>query len=83
MEPDAEELRRLRWRCRRGLLEVDLILQGFACQGLEGLDAGAARALATLLEQPDPVLLEWLLGRVNPPPDLADVVRRIRAAAPA
>jgi antitoxin CptB len=75
---DAETARRLRWRCRRGLLEVDLILAGFAARELAHLDPADAVRLGELLEHPDPILLEWLLGRDPPPPELASVVRRVR-----
>lgn len=75
---DPETARRLRWRCRRGLLEVDLILEGFAARDLPLLDAADAVRLGALLEHPDPILLEWLLGRDPPPPELASMVRRVR-----
>jgi antitoxin CptB len=81
---DAADVRRLRWRCRRGLLEVDLLLQRFARDRLEALSAEEAAVLAGLLERPDAELLEWLLGRERPEdPQVADVVDRIRRAGAA
>jgi antitoxin CptB len=72
----------LRWRCRRGLLEVDLLLQSFVKRGLNDLGEAEAAALSRLLECPDQELLPWLLGQeVAPDPDLARAVERIRAAA--
>lgn len=80
MEP--ARLRRLAWRCRRGLLETDLLLQRFAAHGLEALTDAQVGDLARLLDYPDQELLAWLLGREAPPDQgLADVVARIRAAA--
>ncbi len=75
-------LRRLRWRCRRGLLEVDLILGRFADREIERLEEGELGALEVLLDLPDATLLDWLLGRSRPDErDLADVVDRIRSTA--
>ena len=54
---------RLRWRCRRGLLELDIILQGFLERHLEHLDGQERAALGELLEYPDNDLLDWALGR--------------------
>ena len=79
---DPATARRLRWRCRRGLIEVDLLLARFAAQDLAGLSHAEAAGLALLLEQPDSLLLEWLLGRERPPPELADVIGRVRGTDP-
>ena len=57
---------RLRWRCRRGLLELDLILQAFLERHWEGLDAGQRELFSELLELPDNELLECALGRAAP-----------------
>ena len=71
---------RLRWRCRRGLLELDLILQGFLESGWEDLDADQRAVFARLLEESDQELQGWLLGRTQPlDPDLKAMVARIRA----
>jgi antitoxin CptB len=54
------ELRRLRWRCRRGLLENDLVLARFLDRYGASLDAGRLAALNELLALPDPEL--WALA---------------------
>ena len=73
------ELNRLRWQCRRGMRELDLLLLQFLDAGYAGLDANAAHAFNRLLDCPDALLLEWLLGRQIPSDkDVADVVQRIR-----
>lgn len=78
------EINRLRWQCRRGMRELDLLLLQFLESGYTDLDAHAARAFNRLLECPDALLLEWLLGRQLPSDkDVADVVRRIRRATAA
>ncbi len=75
------ELARLRWRCRRGMLELDLLLLPFVERGWAGLDPTAKEAFWRLLDLPDPTLLELLLGLAPPPDPLSDVVAAIRATA--
>lgn len=76
------ELNRLRWQCRRGMRELDLLLLQFLDSGYADLDATAVRAFARLLECPDALLLEWLLGRQRPSDkEVANVVQHIRRAA--
>ncbi len=57
------ELRRLRWRCRRGLLENDLVLARFLDRHGASLDAGRRATLGELLELPDPVLWALVSGQ--------------------
>ena len=74
---------RLLWRCRRGMKELDVMLERFV-RGLgSDEDATEAAAFAQLLELPDPLLAAYLLGPAVPrDPDLARLVRRIIAGAP-
>jgi len=76
----ADRLRRLRWRCRRGLLELDLWLQRFADAGLDALSAEECGAFETLLQEADADLLAWLEGRQAVPVDHAAIIERIRAS---
>jgi antitoxin CptB len=82
--PPAEALRRLRWRARRGLLENDLLIARFLQQQGETLNGPDADALARLLELSEPELLDLLLGRGAPAPELdippvRDLLQRLRA----
>ena len=54
--------RRLLWRCRRGLKELDLLLERFATERLGSEPPGLQGAFERLLELPDPVLVALLLG---------------------
>ena len=75
-------LERVRWRCRRGMKELDVLLERFARHGLNRLDEGELDALERLLEQPDQDILEWIASTTaNPPPDLRAVVSRVRSHA--
>ncbi len=73
------DLNRLRWRCRRGMRELDLILGGFLESGYGRLSAEQQRMFADLLEFPDQTLLDWLMGRATPTEiEAAALVKRIR-----
>jgi len=76
----ADQLRRLRWRARRGLLENDLLLGRFLERQGDTLTAAEVDALGRLLELPDPVLFELLLGRQRPAGELdVPAVRNVLA----
>lgn len=77
---DQEILRRLRWRCRRGLLELDVWLARYAETGLEKLTSEEVGLLEALLEESDMTLLDWLAGRQAPPTIYSKLVESIRAS---
>lgn len=73
---------RLAWQCRRGMRELDELLNGFLKRRYAMLGEAELESFAKLLEYPDSVLLEWLLGRMVPADtDVADIVQDIRNAA--
>jgi antitoxin CptB len=63
---DAREKARLTWHCRRGMLELDLILQRFLKEGLERLSAQELNTFDSLLSCTDPELFAWLMGHEEP-----------------
>lgn len=74
--------RRLRWRCRRGTREMDLILDRFLTAAGDTLDEDEVRGLERLLDQSDQDLLDWVARRSAPPDSaLAALVDRIRSAS--
>ncbi len=68
MIPDVE-FRRLQWRCRRGLLENDLVLQKFLAARRDSLDDGKLSTLNDLLALDDNSLWDLLSGRVQSVPE--------------
>jgi antitoxin CptB len=68
---DARTLSKLRWRCRRGLLENDLLIERFFARHAATLTRSQARGLEALMELPDNDLLDLLLGRTEPEGPLA------------
>ncbi len=63
---DGTSLGRLKWRCRRGLLENDLILERFFRAHEDALTMRHAGALEALMDLPDNDLLDLLLRRKEP-----------------
>ncbi|MEO6409730.1 MAG: succinate dehydrogenase assembly factor 2 [Burkholderiaceae bacterium] len=72
---DARTLSKLKWRCRRGLLENDLFIERFFARHQHALTGSQAVALGALMELADNDLLDLLLRRTEPTTDLdrADV----------
>lgn len=72
----------LRWLCRRGTKELDLLLSRYLDEAWADAPATTRDAFARLLELQDPDLYALLTGRTEAPdPELADVVERIRTHA--
>jgi antitoxin CptB len=66
---------RVRWRCRRGMKELDLLLVRWLEAGWPAADGGKRAAFLRLLEEPDPQLADWLLhGRRPDDPPLATLI---------
>ena len=77
-EPDARHLARLRWRCRRGLLELDLILGTFLEQRYPHLPADEQVAFERLLALPDETLSGYVQGQNSVAQEFEQIVRKIR-----
>jgi antitoxin CptB len=77
---DETRLRRIRWRCRRGMLENDLVLGRFLDANATTLSEEDVANLDALLDMTDDRLWDLLGGRAEPEPALAAFVARLRAA---
>ena len=62
-----EDLRRLRWHCRRGMLENDLVLSRFLDRRADTLDRETLEHLSELLELGDNELWDLICGRGDCP----------------
>jgi antitoxin CptB len=67
---DERALSKLRWRCRRGLLENDLFIERFFATRGDAITVRQADGLGTLMELPDNDLLDLLLRRAEPQGEL-------------
>jgi len=72
------ELDRIRWQCRRGLLELDLLLNRFLEQELPGLAPEQLQVFRELLDEPDTVLLAWVMAQEAVPQRYDDLIGRLR-----
>jgi antitoxin CptB len=84
---DAVALNRLRWRCRRGLLENDLLIERFFNRHGTCITQRQADGLQALMELPDNDLLDLLLARSEPigeldRPDVREVLAQLRQPRP-
>ena len=62
------EIDRVRWQCRRGLLELDVVLNRFLERHFETLSAQQRAAFDRLLDYPDNDLWDFVTEK-QPPPD--------------
>ena len=78
---DETELSRMRWRCRRGMLENDLILTRFLDARGGAISAADVAALDRLLDLADGELWDLIAGRAEPSDmELLPMVAALRAA---
>ncbi len=77
---DERALSKLRWRCRRGLLENDLFIERFFLRHAATLNEGQAQGLLALMDLSDNDLLDLLLARREPVGELErdDVLQVLR-----
>jgi antitoxin CptB len=80
---DERGLSKLRWRCRRGLLENDLLIERFFARHESGLTLRQARAMDTLMDLSDNDLLDLLLRRTEPEgplarPEIVELLTQLR-----
>ena len=75
------ELDKIRWHCRRGLLELDLVLEKFNERHLLGLAPEQLARYQELLEFHDNDLLDLVMGRATSPDRRYDYVLQLLRAA--
>jgi len=80
---DDRALSKLRWRCRRGLLENDLLIERYFARPA-AISEADARGLYALMELADNDLLDLFLGRQKPDadldrPEVRQVIEAVRA----
>ena len=72
-------LKKLYWRSRRGLLELDLLLPPFLADCYRDLDAPLQSAYESLLSCEDPDILSWINGHTKSDDQhIQDIIERIR-----
>jgi antitoxin CptB len=68
---------KLRWRCRRGMKELDVLLERYLDERFCAASDAERAAFQQLLDTPDPILHAYCLGSERPPPRYAALIERI------
>ncbi|MFO7764660.1 MAG: succinate dehydrogenase assembly factor 2 [Wenzhouxiangellaceae bacterium] len=83
MTVEASERSRLRWRCRRGMRELDVLLERWLETRWSGATPADRARFERLLDCEDDALWDWCTGRTCPEdPELAAIVAQIVAPSP-
>lgn len=70
---------RLRWHCRRGMLELDCVFEQFLDEKYESQDQQTKRLFVRLLEVQDPELNDWIMnGNLPDDPEMRRIVQLVR-----
>lgn len=72
------DLARIRFLCRRGMKELDVLFTGWLDRRYPTASAADRWTFLRLLECEDPELWAWIVGQSAPPPAYADVVDQLR-----
>lgn len=87
-EPDAVGIRRRRmlYRCvQRGMLELDLVVGGWARANIFELPEADLDALQVIIDQENPDLMMWLIDKEQGPDEIEnnEIFKKIRGYVPA
>lgn len=75
----SSELSRLKWSCRRGMLELDVLLGNFLNEAYSELPVGDKKLFVGLLGHTDPEIFAWIMGHEVPlDEDLVKITEAIR-----
>lgn len=81
MTPRDPQLAKLRWRCRRGMRELDVLLERYLEERYPSAAVAEQQAFEALLELPDPQLFAYLMKKETPAnPDWVDVIDKLANA---
>lgn len=70
---------RLKWLCRRGMKELDLLMEGYLAEDYPQASETDRRAFEKLLEYQDPLILDLLFARCeDPDPAVQSLIARLQ-----
>ncbi|NVK32622.1 MAG: succinate dehydrogenase assembly factor 2 [Gammaproteobacteria bacterium] len=74
------EIDRLRWRCRRGMKELDVVMTRYLEHHYLSADAEEREAFEVVLQIEDPELFPLVMGKTEPDnPKIARVIEKLRS----
>ncbi|MGH8029791.1 MAG: succinate dehydrogenase assembly factor 2 [Arenimonas sp.] len=68
----------LRWQQRRGMKELDVLLEHYFRRHYETAAPKERAAYRRMLEREDPEIWLWVVGQQEPPPEFANVIAALR-----
>ena len=75
------EVKRLRWQCRRGMREMDMLLERWLDTHFAAASASVRSHFTALLQTEDDLLWDWLMGKCAPAdPERAALIEQIRTS---
>ncbi len=74
-----KQLERIRWRTRRGMLELDIVLGRFVDRHYANLNEAGQAAFDALLEMPDTELWDMITGKAAPKAECLEVLELLQA----
>jgi antitoxin CptB len=75
------EIKRLRWQCRRGMREMDMLLERWLDRYYSEASRQTKADFAALLLTEDDLLWDWLMGKGAPlEPERAELIHAIRSS---
>ena len=81
MTAENAELKRLRWQCRRGMREMDMLLERWLDAHFSSASPAVRGHFAALLQTEDDLLWDWLMAKGAPAePERAALVEQIRTS---
>jgi antitoxin CptB len=75
------DLGKLRWRCRRGMKELDVLLRRYVDERFATASTAEQQAFESLLDAQDPVIYAYCLGQRPVPAHLQGLIRVITAGS--
>ena len=66
MNQSTPSIEKLRWQCRRGMLELDYVLKDFLENHYPTLSAEEQMLFVKILDFEDQLLIDWVMGNVVP-----------------
>ena len=72
---------RILWRCRRGIREMDILLQGYLETHYDGASESEQNSFEALLDEADLDILSWIMQKTEPDKHYIDIIEIIREYA--
>ena len=71
-------INRLRWHCRRGMREMDLLLGGYLDTRYSQAPPELQQSFSAILGELDQDILDWVMQRRPCPPEYSDLIQELR-----